>query len=60
MRVDIDAIKRRFKIIGNNPDLLRAVEVAYQVANTDLAVLVTGESGSETWALCSSKLCCYP
>lgn len=46
MRVDIDAIKRRFKIIGNNPDLLRAVEVAYQVANTDLAVLVTGESGS--------------
>lgn len=46
MRVDIDAIKRRFKIIGNNATLLRAVEVAYQVASTDLAVLVTGESGS--------------
>lgn len=46
MRVDIDDIKRRFKIIGNNPVLLQAVEVAYQVASTDLAVLVTGESGS--------------
>ncbi len=46
MRVDIEAIKRRFKIIGNNAALLRAVEVAYQVASTDLAVLVTGESGS--------------
>jgi len=46
MRVDIEAIKRRFKIIGNNATLLRAVEVAYQVASTDLAVLVTGESGS--------------
>ena len=46
MRVDIDGIKRRFKIIGTHPLLLRAVEVAYQVANTDLAVLVTGESGS--------------
>ena len=46
MRVDIDAIKRRFKIIGNNATLLRAVEVAYQVASTDLAVLVMGESGS--------------
>ena len=46
MRVDIDAIKRRFKIIGSNAALLRAVEVAYQVASTDLSVLVTGESGS--------------
>ena len=46
MRIDIEAIKRRFKIIGNNAALLRAVEVAYQVASTDLAVLVTGESGS--------------
>ena len=46
MRVDIEAIKRRFKIIGNNAALLRAVEVAYQVASTDLAVLVTGQSGS--------------
>lgn len=46
MRVDLEAIKRRFKIIGNNAALLRAVEVAYQVASTDLAVLVTGESGS--------------
>ena len=33
-------------MIGNHAALLRAVEVAYQVASTDLAVLVTGESGS--------------
>lgn len=46
MRVDLESIKRRFKIIGNHAALLRAVEVAYQVASTDLAVLVTGESGS--------------
>lgn len=46
MRIDIESIKRRFKIIGNNAALLRAVEVAYQVASTDLAVLVMGESGS--------------
>lgn len=39
------AIKQRFDIIGDNPILDRALEIAIQVASTDLSVLVTGESG---------------
>ena len=42
---DIQAIKQRFGIIGNSPLLNRDIEVAVQVAITDLSVLVTGESG---------------
>lgn len=42
---DIQAIKQRFKIIGNSAQLNRDIEVAVQVAVTDLSVLVTGESG---------------
>ncbi|MBR5209168.1 MAG: sigma 54-interacting transcriptional regulator [Paludibacteraceae bacterium] len=42
---DIQNIKNRFGIIGNDDRLNRAVEVAYKVASTDLSVLVTGESG---------------
>ncbi|MDR1114872.1 MAG: sigma 54-interacting transcriptional regulator [Tannerella sp.] len=42
---DIQQIKRRFGIIGNNTELNRAVDVALQVAPTDLSVLITGESG---------------
>ncbi|MBO4666339.1 MAG: sigma 54-interacting transcriptional regulator [Paludibacteraceae bacterium] len=42
---EIQGIKQRFGIIGNNPALNRAIEVAVQVALTDLSVLVTGESG---------------
>ncbi|PCI97788.1 MAG: sigma-54-dependent Fis family transcriptional regulator [Flavobacteriales bacterium] len=38
-------IKQRFGIIGNTPELDRAIEVAAQVAITDLSVLITGESG---------------
>ena len=45
-RVDVEAIKRRFGIIGTHPALIQAIEVAYQVASTDLAVLVLGESGA--------------
>ncbi|MCQ2199340.1 MAG: sigma 54-interacting transcriptional regulator [Paludibacteraceae bacterium] len=37
--------KAKFGIIGNDPKLNRAIEVAFQVAPTDLSVLVTGESG---------------
>lgn len=44
--MDVQAIKQRFGIIGNSPDLNRAIEVAVQVAPTDLSVLITGESGS--------------
>jgi transcriptional regulator with PAS, ATPase and Fis domain len=43
--MDLQAIKQRFEIIGNTPGLNRAIEVAVQVAPTDLSVLVTGESG---------------
>ena len=39
-------MKQRFRIIGNSPELNRAMDVAMQVAPTDLSVLITGESGS--------------
>ncbi len=42
---DIQTIKQRYKIIGTNPQLNRAIEIAVQVAPTDLSVLITGESG---------------
>lgn len=42
---NIQQVKQRFGIIGNNPELNRAMEIALQVAPTDLSVLVTGESG---------------
>ena len=42
---EIQAIKQRFSIIGSNPALNRAIEIAVQVAKTDLSVLITGESG---------------
>ena len=38
-------IKQRFGIIGMSPLLNRDIEVAVQVARTDLSVLITGESG---------------
>ena len=44
--MDIQSIKRSFGIIGNDPQLLHAIEIAAQVANTDLTVLITGESGT--------------
>jgi len=43
--VDIKEIKQRFDIIGNNAGLNRALDIAIQVAPTDLSVLITGESG---------------
>ncbi len=42
---EIQAIKQRFSIIGGNSSLNRAIEIAVQVAKTDLTVLITGESG---------------
>ncbi len=42
---EIQGVKQRFGIIGTNSQLNRAIEVALQVAKTDLSVLVTGESG---------------
>ncbi len=42
----IQQIKQRFAIIGNSPALNRAIDIAVQVAPTDLTVLITGESGT--------------
>jgi transcriptional regulator with PAS, ATPase and Fis domain len=42
---DIQTIKQRYNIIGNSPQIERAIRVALQVAATDLTVLITGESG---------------
>lgn len=44
--MDIQGIKQRFEIIGNSPGLIRSIEVAVQVAPTDLSVLISGESGT--------------
>ena len=44
--MDLQAIKQRFEIIGNSGGLNRAIEVAVQVAPTDLSVLISGESGT--------------
>lgn len=44
--MEIQSIKQRFGIIGNSPLLNRAIDVAIQVAPTDLTVLITGESGT--------------
>ena len=43
--MDIIAVKQRFGIIGNSSALDRAIDIARQVAPTDLSVLITGESG---------------
>ena len=43
--MELNQIKQRFGIIGNDPELDRALEIAHQVAPTNLSVLVTGESG---------------
>ena len=42
---ELQQIKLRFGIIGNTESLLRAIDVAVQVASTDLSVLIIGESG---------------
>lgn len=44
--MNLQQVKQRFGIIGNTPLLNRALEVAIQVASTDISILVTGESGT--------------
>ncbi|GEM66653.1 sigma-54-dependent Fis family transcriptional regulator [Sphingobacterium mizutaii NBRC 14946 = DSM 11724] len=44
--MDHQDIKSRFGIIGNSPLLNRAIDIARQVAPTDISVLIQGESGS--------------
>lgn len=43
--MDIQSIKQRFGIIGHSAVLDRAIDVARQVAPTDISVLINGESG---------------
>ena len=44
--MELQSIKQRFGIIGNDEQLNRALDIAVQVAPTDISVLVTGESGA--------------
>ncbi len=44
-KAEIQQVKLRFGIIGNNEALSRDIDIAIQVAPTDLSVLITGESG---------------
>jgi len=44
--MNLQQVKQRFGIIGNAPELNRAIDVAIQVAATDLSVLISGESGT--------------
>ena len=43
--IEIQEVKRRYGIIGTSPAIDRAIQVAIQVASTDLTVLINGESG---------------
>lgn len=43
--MELQSLKNRFDLIGDDPKFNRALEVAEQVAQTDLSVLVSGESG---------------
>ena len=42
---ELQSLKNKYDIIGNDSALNRALEIAVAVAPTDIAVLVTGESG---------------
>ncbi len=44
-KVDIQQVKQRFGIVGNSPGLNRAIDIAIQIAPTDISALITGESG---------------
>ena len=43
--MELQGLKQKFEIIGDDQLLNRALDIAVQVANTDLPVLVVGESG---------------
>jgi transcriptional regulator with PAS, ATPase and Fis domain len=44
--MEVQSIKQRFGIIGSSPMLDRAIDIAWQVAATDITVLINGESGT--------------
>src|SRR5512142_1270258 len=43
--MEVQKVKQRFGLIGSSVGLNRAIDIAIQVAPTDLSVLITGESG---------------
>ena len=45
MNQELQTLKNKYDIIGNDPALNRALEIAVAVAPTDITVLITGESG---------------
>ena len=45
IKPDIQQVKQRFGIIGNDPALNRSIDIALQIAPIDISVLITGESG---------------
>ena len=45
-QMEVQKVKQRFGLIGNHPALNRAIDIALQVAPTDLSVLIGGESGT--------------
>jgi DNA-binding NtrC family response regulator len=61
MEDKLQYIKKQFDIIGNSKSLNRALEIAIQVAPTDMSVLITGESGTgkEAFAKIIHKLSSY-
>ncbi|MCF0243687.1 MAG: sigma-54-dependent Fis family transcriptional regulator [Bacteroidaceae bacterium] len=42
----LQQVKQRYGIVGNSDGLNRAIDIALQVANTDISVLINGESGT--------------
>lgn len=42
---ELQKIKQRYNVVGNSDGLNRALDIALQVAPTDLSVLIVGESG---------------
>ena len=44
--MNLKQIKQRFGIVGNSPELDRAINISLQVASTDISVFVSGESGT--------------
>ena len=43
---NIIKLKQRFELVGNSELFLRSIRKALRVANTDISILVTGESGT--------------
>ena len=43
--IELQRIKQRYNVVGNCDALNRALDIALQVAPTDLSVLIVGESG---------------